>query len=710
MGSSASRNKSASPTSTPREFLTFVFQQKQERIMHSNLLQKAANTARGLAIDAIAGCKSGHLGLPLGSAEIGASLFGQCLNLDPLDPRWLNRDRFVLSAGHGSMFLYAWLHLSGFDLSLDDIRAFRKQDSITPGHPEFAETPGVECTSGPLGQGVGTAVGMALSGKILAAQFNTEQHDLFNYKVICLAGDGCMQEGVALESTEYAGHHGLDNLILIWDANEITLDAPAEVSQSMNVRARYEACGWQVFEVDGHDLAALQSVLETARGVLGKPSLVIAKTEIARGIAQVAGTTKGHGEGGAAHRDEAIAALGLPLEGFHVPADVREAFAKRQDEWVSARSVWNESFEEWSSVNPNDACLLDAMVAARTGSSWLADLPAFAPDKPIATRSAGSIALQAAAKAFPWLLSFSADLYGSNKNYIEGGGDFSADNLLGRNLRMGIREHAMGAVMNGFAYEGLYRPQGGTFMVFADYLRPSIRLAALAGLPTVYYFTHDSIGVGEDGPTHQPIETVSALRLLPNTEVFRPGDAEETAAALAESFKCLDGPTVLALSRQNLPVIQGDDPVLGEMPLEGNTANALARRAGVARGAYVLRSESCSLTTILLATGSEVHLALEAADRLEAKGALGVRVVSVPCMERFEAQSAAYREIVLPPACKQRVAIEAGVSQLWYRYVGLEGSVLAVDDFGFSAPAPEIFEAFGITADALVAAVEALIS
>jgi transketolase len=672
--------------------------------MQSASLQLAANTARGLALDAISTCKSGHLGLPLGAAEIGASLFGEALRLDPTDPRWLNRDRFVLSAGHGSMFLYAWLHLSGFDVSLDDLKKFRKKDSITPGHPEFAETPGVECTSGPLGQGVGTAVGMAISGKKLAAQFNTDEHSLFDYQVICLAGDGCLQEGVALESTEYAGHHGLDNLILIWDANEITLDAPAEVTQSMNARARYEACGWKVFDVDGHDLQQLQETLQAARSHKGTPVLIIAKTEIAHGVPEVAGTPAGHGEGGANFAVAAKSALGLSTDGFVVPQDVRDAFGARATAWVASRAEWNTSFTAWSDANPEKAALLETLLHHQNESNWLAELPAFESGAMIATRSAGSTALQAAAKAIPGMLSLSADLYGSNKNYIAGAGDFSATEWTGRNIRVGVREHAMGAIMNGMAYDGLYRPQGGTFMVFADYLRPSIRLAALAGLPTVYYFTHDSIGVGEDGPTHQPVETVSALRLLPNTLVFRPADAEETAAALDEAFKNQDGPTVLSLSRQNLPVIDGDDPVFAEMPAEGQVANALARRAGVTRGAYVLKTESGPLALLMMATGSEVHLALEAAGTLEAKGFGGVRVVSMPSMERFLEQDASYRDVVLPETCTKRIAIEAGVSALWYRFVGRDGRVLGVDEFGFSAPAPEIFEACGITVEALVSA------
>jgi len=660
--------------------------------LQTHLLAKAANQARGLAIDAVHACSSGHLGLPLGCAEIGAVLFGHGLSHNPERPRWINRDRFVLSAGHGSMFLYAWLHLSGYDLPVEELRRFRQLHSKTPGHPEFRETPGVESTTGPLGQGVGNAVGMAVAGQMAAARFNTPEHPILDYHVVCLAGDGCMQEGVAMEAVAFAGHQKLDNLILIYDSNDVTLDAMADRTQSENAAQRFKAIGWDVQTVDGHDLAAILKALNRAKKTRsGKPQLIIAKTTIARGISEVAGTAKGHGEGGAKFAETARAGLGLPAEAhFYVSDDVRAYFAQHKARLVRACNKWSRGFKAWKAANPEKAALLESADQPPSAAALLAKIPVFPADAKLATRAAGRDVLQPMAAALPLLIGGSADLYGSTLNLIASDRDFDAGNRPGRNIRFGIREHGMAAIANGIAYDGLFRASVATFLVFADYSRPSMRLAALSRLPVVYIYTHDSVGVGEDGPTHQPVETISGLRVIPNLDVIRPADPEETAGAFAAALERVDGPTLLALTRQALPN-------LNDIPVD-------TRRQGVLKGGYVAVRETAALSHILIATGSELQYAVAAAKVLGA----GTRVVSVPCMERFDRQSPDYRESVLPAACRKRVAIEAGVSGLWHKYVGLEGRVVGIDRFGMSAPAPVIFKELGISAEALVAAAQAL--
>ncbi len=659
----------------------------------TEILAKAANQARGLAIDAIHKCASGHLGLPLGSAEVGAALFGSLLAHNPDQPRWQNRDRFILSAGHGSMFLYSWLHLSGYDLTLDDLKSFRHLHSKTPGHPEFHETPGVECTTGPLGQGIANAVGMAVAGQMAAARFNTAEHALFDYRVVCLAGDGCMQEGVALEAMEFAGHQQLGNLILIYDANDVTLDAMADKTQSLNITARFKAIGWDVQTIDGHDLGAITKAFKKARRAKsGKPQLIISKTIIGKGIPEVAGTAKGHGEGGAKFADGARAGLGLPAgEHFYVSDDVRAYFAAHKKRLVRAANKWQRTFKAWRAANPEKAAELDSAATTPSAAQLLESIPVFPADaKHGGTRAAGRDVLQPLAAKLPLLIGGSADLYGSTLNYIATASDFDPAHRDGRNIRFGIREHAMASIANGLAYDGLFRSSVATFLVFADYSRPAMRLAALARLPVVYVYTHDSIGVGEDGPTHQPVETISALRLIPGFEVIRPGDAEEVAGAFAAALARTDGPTLIALSRQGVPL-------LNEIPAE-------TRRTGVQQGGYVAVRESGELTHILLASGTELHLAVAAAKELGS----GVRVVSMPSMEVFERQSAEYRASVLPASCTRRVAIEAGVTALWHRYVGPQGKVIGIDRFGLSAPGPVIFKELGITSEALVAAARSL--
>ncbi len=659
--------------------------------LNKEALSRAATEARGLAIDAIHACSSGHLGLPLGAADVGSVLFGDAMRFNPDEPKWLNRDRFILSAGHGSMFIYGWLHLAGYNLSLDEVKNFRQLHSITPGHPEFGETDGVEATTGPLGQGVGNAVGYAMSAKMAAAKYNTDDHTLFDQTIFVLAGDGCLQEGVAAEAIAFAGHFGLDNLVLIYDSNDVTLDAMADVTQSYNACDRFKSFGWDAVQVDGHDLDAVSAAINEAKANRnGKPTLIEAKTIIGKGIPEVAGTAAGHGEGGAKFAEAARKGLGLPDETFFVSDETRAFFADRKEKQAAEFAQWQDTYDSWKASNPQLASQLEDGVDGNLPENLLDLIPEFPADYKNATRAAGGEVIQAVAEAVPSFISGSADLYGSTKNYIKSSGDFSKADNSGRNVWYGIREHAMGAICNGVAYDGVFRVSGATFAVFADYLRPSIRIAGLAGLPVGYILTHDSVGVGEDGPTHQPVETVSGLRVIPNVDVIRPGDPEETAGAFAAMIERKDGPTALFLTRQSVAT-------LNEIPVK-------TRREGVFQGGYIARKETGELTTILLATGSELQHAMEAAKELGD----GVRVVSMPCFERFERQSDEYKKSVLPCSCTKRVAIEAGVSDLWWKYVGCEGKVVGIDRFGISAPGDTVMEQLGMTAANLVSVVKSL--
>ena len=659
--------------------------------LNVEILSRAANEARGLAIDAVEASKSGHLGLPLGCAEIGAVLYGDVLKHNPDEPRWIGRDYFILSAGHGSMMLYAWLHLSGYDVSMEEIKRFRQLHSKTPGHPEYFETPGVECTTGPLGQGVGNAVGVAMAAKMAAAHFNTPEHPIFDQHIICLAGDGCLQEGVAAEASAFAGHFGLDNLILIYDANAVTLDAMASATQSEDTAKRFQAYGFDVQKVDGNDMPAFRRALMKAKARdNGKPQMIIANTVIGKGIPEVAGTAKAHGEGGAKFAGEARKNLGLPEEHYFVSPETRDYFSSSKKRLLRQYKRWEKMYMDWRTKHPEKAQLLDDAIDKKVPVDLLSKVPTFASDVKIATRKAGSEVLQPIAREMPFLISGSADLHGSTLNYIEGGEDFTRENHKGRNIRFGIREHGMCAIMNGVGYHGVFRPSGATFLVFADYCRPSIRLSALSKLPSIYIFTHDSIGVGEDGPTHQPIETVSGLRVIPQLDVIRPADPEETAGAFVAAAERTDGPTLLSLTRQAVPLLS---------EIDANT-----RRQGVARGGYIALRESAALELILLSCGSELQHALAAAKELGA----GTRVVSMPCFERFERQPQEYRDEVLPNECRRRVAIEAGVTDLWFKYVGLDGKVVGLHRFGLSAPGDQVMKEFGIDAQHVVEAARAL--
>jgi len=666
-------------------------------------LATVARDARGLAIDSISACHSGHMGLPLGCAEIGAQLWGKHLSYNPEDPQWLNRDRFILSAGHGSMFIYSWLHLSGYALPLEEVKNFRRHHSMTPGHPEFPSsehnTPGIEATTGPLGAGIGNAVGMAAAAKLAAAKFNTAGHTIIDHHIIALCGDGCLQEGVAFEAASYAGHDGLDNLIVIYDSNDVTLDKMADFTQSEDHAARFAALGWNTVTIDGHDFKAIDNAIATAKATKnGKPTIVIAKTIIGKGIPEVEGTNAAHGEAGVPYQKTARAHLGLPAdELWHISEETKQFFAGRKAELKSKYDSWQKNYAAWKAANPELAVELENAKAKKSPSAAevLAAIPAYDAKKNVATRQSGSDILQHVAKLIPNYVSGSADLHGSNKNYINGGLNFgnpkiAGKTFAGRNFYFGIREHAMGTMLNGMAYYGLAIPSGATFLVFCDYMRAAVRVAALSELQVGYILTHDSVGVGEDGPTHQPVEATSALRIIPNLDVIRPADPEEVAGAFAASIERKNGPTALILTRQNVRT-------LNEIPLED-------RRQGALLGGYVAKKETAPLTHILIASGSEVQWALDAAKELGE----GVRVVSMPCMERFDRQSAEYKASVLPSTCTKRLAIEAGVSGLWYKYVGLNGKVIGTDKFGFSAPGDTVMAAFGLNAANVVAVAKTL--
>jgi transketolase len=660
-------------------------------------LATAANEARGLAMDSIAAAHSGHMGLPLGAAEIGASLYGSQMQYNPKDPTWMNRDRFILSAGHGSMFLYSWLNLAGFDLSIDELKQFRQHHSATPGHPEFPSsehnTPGIESTTGPLGQGVANAVGFAASEKMAEARYNTDDHKIFDHHIFALAGDGCFQEGVSAEAACFAAHEKLDNLIVLYDANEVTLDKMAEYTQSEDILKRYEAYGWEVYDIDGHDLAVVEETIAAAKASdNGKPKFIKCNTIIGKGMEETEGTNAAHGEAGVPYVDKAKKNIGLPEgEKWYVSEGTRDFFSEVQKKNKAIYDEWQKTYKAWQKANPELAKELTDAIEDNVMSAeeMLKAIPEMGSDAE-ATRVSGFKVIQEIAKLVPNYVSGSADLHGSTRNYINDGGNFGAGfdkSYAGRNLYFGIREHAMGSIMNGFAYHGIFKISGSTFLVFVDYLRPTIRVAALSELNRVsYILTHDSIGVGEDGPTHQPVETVSGLRVIPNLDVYRPADAEETVAAYVSSVTRKEGPTALILSRQNI---------------EQNTAlPAAERREGALKGAYIAKKEEGDLDLIILATGSEVPHALNAAKDLK-----GARVVSMPCWEAFERQSDEYKESVLPSSCTKRIAMEAGVTGLWYKYAS---KVVGVDRFGFSAPGDIVMKELGMTADNLAAEIASM--
>ncbi|MBP8974755.1 MAG: transketolase [Anaerolineae bacterium] len=658
--------------------------------------QKAINTLRMLAVDAIQKANSGHPGLPLGAAPMAYVLWTRFLKHNPRDPKWADRDRFVLSAGHGSMLLYALLYLTGYDVSLDDLKDFRQWGSITPGHPEAGPTPGVETTTGPLGQGFATGVGMAIAERHLAARFNTPDHPLVSHYTYAIVSDGDLMEGVSAEAASLAGHLKLGRLIYLYDDNSISLDGPTSLSFSEDAGKRFEAYGWQVLRVaDGNDLGAIEAAIHAARAETERPSLIMVRTVIGYGSPNKAGTSDVHGSPLGA--DEVALTkqnLGWPVEPpFLVPDDVLAYFRQAVERGKAAQAAWQQTFAAWQKAQPNKAAEWAAMFASALPDGWDADLPVFAAGTSVATRVASGKVLNALAPHLPGLIGGAADLDSSTRTYLNLSEDFRAGHYAGRNLRFGVREHAMGAIVNGLAAHGGLIPYSATFLVFSDYMRPAMRVAALSHFAPVFVFTHDSIGLGEDGPTHQPVEQVMSLRLIPHVEVIRPADANETAAAWRCAIENRDHPTVLALTRQNVPVL---DPALG-----------IAE--GVARGAYVLSdAPGGAVDVLLIATGSEVHLAL-AAQKLLTAESIGARVVSMPSWERFERQPQAYRDSVLPPAVTARVSVEAGVTTGWQKWVGAGGAAVGVDRFGASAPYQVLFEQFGLTAAQIAERAKALV-
>ncbi len=651
-------------------------------------LKTLANEYRGLCFDMIAQANSGHLGLPLGCAECVAVLFGKFLRYLPKNPRWLNRDRFVLSAGHGSPLLYAALYLSGYDISLEDLKALRQMGSKATGHPEFGITPGVETTTGPLGQGIGNAVGIALSQKKCAAWFNTPDAPIFDACTVCLCGEGCLQEGVGQESIALAGLWQLDNLILIYDCNKVTLDRPSACSQNDDIQQRFESIGWDVFEVDGHDCAAIEAQLNHCRSLQGKPKLIILNTVIGYGL-KVAGTSKAHAAEGLKDGVQAKVAWGLdPEQSFFVSEETRRFFEKREGQLQKAYNEWASRFETWTAAEPDKARLLGSK--PRLKVTDFAILPLLR--RSIEIRACMGALLNAYAQQAPLFLSGSADVFASTKTYLMQGGDFAPDNLKGRNLFFGVREHAMGAIMNGIAYDGIFNVCGSAFLVFSDYLKPALRVAAMAHLPVWYVFTHDSVSVGEDGPTHQPVEQLCGIRSMPNVRVFRPADVDECAACLQQALDVPEGPSVWVAAKQELPYL--------------STVPSQNKLEGAYKGGYIILKETDTLRCILIATGSEVDLAIKTAQQL----GTDIRVVSMPCCEVFLQQPEAYQERILPSDCTCRVAIEAGSSLPWYRLVGLKGKIIGVDQFGKSAPAGALRQLLGLTPEACTQTIQQYLS
>jgi len=656
--------------------------------MTMNIDQLCVNTIRGLAMDGVQKAKSGHPGMPMGMADAAYVLWTRFLKHNPADPKWPDRDRFVLSAGHGSMLIYSLLYLTGYDLPLDELKRFRQLGSLTPGHPEYGLTPGVETTTGPLGQGFANGVGMAMAERFLAATFNRPGFPLFDHYTYAIVSDGDLMEGVSHEAAGIAGHLGLDKLIYLYDDNEISIEGSTDLAFTEDVPARFEAYGWHVLDVDGHDRDAIEAAIRAAQAVTGKPSLIVCHTHIAYGAPNLHDTAKAHG---APLGEEEVRltkeAMGWPVDKtFYVPQEALAHFRKAVDAGKQAEDEWQALFEGYEAAYPKEAALLSDLLDGKLPEGWEDALPTFDPGgDPLATRKASGAVLNALAPVLPTLIGGSADLAPSNNTMLNGIEDFQASTPAGRNMHFGVREHAMGSIMNGIALHGGLRVYGGTFMVFSDYMRPAVRVASIMKVPVIYVWTHDSVWIGEDGPTHQPIEHLMALRAIPNLVVIRPADANETAAAWRVALERGDGPTALALTRQKLPIL-------------AETRRDAAET--VARGAYVLVDSSGKPDVILIATGSEVSLALEARDMLAAEG-VAVRVVSMPSMELFEAQSQEYRDSVLPPLVTKRLAIEAGISLGWHKYVGPEGDVLALDRFGASAPYKDLMKEFGFTPEAI---------
>jgi transketolase len=651
-------------------------------IPDEKLARAAVNTIKFLAADAVEKANSGHPGLPMGAADVAFVLWSRFLRYDPKHPQWQDRDRFVLSAGHGCMLLYSLLHLAGFDLSLSDIESFRQWGSKTPGHPEFGHTVGVEATTGPLGQGISNAVGMALAAEMLAARFNAGNgFDPVSHRVFVLASDGDMMEGVSGEACSLAGHLGLGNLVVLYDDNRITIEGQTDLAFSEDVAARYESYGWSARHVDGHDHEAIAAAIEAAIEQTDRPSIVLCRTHIAHGAPTKQDSADAHGSPlGSEEIEAAKKAQDWPTAPtFFIPEEVKAFFKARGEEGAALRTAWEEKFDGWREEHPEAAASWDAIWSRKVPEDLVERLLAEAPDQAGATRAHGGAVLQRAADLVPALVGGSADLAPSTKTLIKESASIAPGRFGGRNLHFGIREHAMGAMLNGMLYHGAFRPFGATFLVFSDYMRPPIRLAALSGLPAIYVFTHDSIFVGEDGPTHEPIEQAFSLRLIPGLHVWRPADGKETALAWGMALARTDAPSALLLSRQKLPVV--DRSVSGDL-------------ADMRRGAYLVAGAE-KPEAIVAATGSELHLALAAREALGEEGKK-INVVSIPCLERFAEQESVYRQRLFPRGVPV-ATIEAGVTMPWRAIAGPDGLTIGIDTYGASAPADVLAEQFGFT-------------
>lgn len=656
------------------------------------------DTIRTLSMDAVQQANSGHPGTPMALAPLAYVLWSRFHRFNPKNPGWFNRDRFILSIGHASMLLYSMLHLTGYDLSLQELMDFRQWGSRTPGHPEYGHTPGVETTTGPLGQGIMNGVGMAMAEAHLAAVFNRPGHEIIDHRTWVFCGDGDLMEGASHEAASLAGHLGLGKLICVFDDNHITIEGGTALSCSDDAVRRFQSYGWQVIVVGDRadDLDALSTAFEEARDEEDRPSLIIVRSHIGYGSPNRQDSSSAHGE---PLGEEEIRLTkrfyGWPEEEkFFVPEQVRSHMGKAVERGVGLEEEWNARLDAYRQAYPDLADRLAASLSGTLPAGWDADLPVFSPEKAVATRAASGTVLNAVAARVPWLVGGSADLSPSTKTLIAGSGYFEREDPAGRNIAWGIREHAMAACASGMALHGGVRPYAATFFVFTDYARPSIRLAALMGLPVIYVMTHDSIGVGEDGPTHQPVEHLASLRAMPNLRVIRPADANETTSAWRSAMERTDGPTLLVLTRQNLPVFD---------------RSVVAPADGLLKGGYVLSPEKGAIPrAILLATGSEVQLVLEAQKRLAAEG-IDARVVSLPSWELFREQPAEYREQVLPPDVTARLAVEAGASLGWREWVGDRGGIIALDRFGASAPAGELFRRFGFTVENVVAKAKELV-
>lgn len=655
----------------------------------STTLNPVANSIRGLAMDGVQQANSGHPGMPLGMADVASLLWARYLKFDPQRPSWPDRDRFVLSAGHGSMLLYALLHLSGYDLPLEQLKQFRQWGSQTPGHPERHDTPGVEMTTGPLGQGISSAVGIALAERWLAARFNRPDFNLVDHHTYVIAGDGDLMEGISGEASSLAGHWGLGKLIVFYDDNHISIDGSTSISFTEDVAMRYTAYGWGTWHVDGHNPDAVAAALEEALADGERPSLIACRTIIGFGSPNRQGTAKAHGEPlGAEEVRLTKEALGLPQEAFWADPAAYQILGAAGKAGADEHTLWHDLLEQYTAVYPQEAAEFKRTMHGELPPGW--DDFSVEYTAPDATRNTAHKALNVLAQRVPELLGGSADLTGSNKTDLTGAQDIQKEAFDGRYLRFGVRENGMGAILNGLALHGGIIPYGGTFLVFSDYMRPTIRLAALMKLGVIYVFTHDSIGLGEDGPTHQPIEHLAALRAIPNLTVFRPADAYESVVGWKTAVARRTSPTAFALTRQKLPLLP---PALAE---------------GARNGAYIL-VDVPEPQVILMGSGSEVHIAVEAQKQLAAQG-VAARVVSFPSWELFDEMPSAYRDAVLPPDVTARVAIEAGIAQGWSKYVGSQGAVISIEHFGASAPFEILYEKFGLTPEAMTAKALALLA